>query len=263
MPGNFHSTLRRAIELRSEMSRAVNTKPADAWFYPHAHDLLADAQQPGRPRDDLLIVMQRVRLDVEQRALQHGVPAEVIAETAEKHNTPRLGHFEHDLVHAYLPSYLEGVDAQKIGVSFRLHARSAYRDTLRQRGRREDHRAALGHLVPEDPHTQQELSAPTADDPNAVTTGATHFAQWVPTPDQVHESLGFRQELSSLLDPLDYRIAELIMEHGIVQGDRIEIARLLSASEGRHISPGRITRALKNIRAAMEEIRRRRGVRRW
>ena len=39
-------------------------------------------------------------------------------------------------------------------------------------------------------------------------------------------------------------------------------ARIFSASEARYISPGRMARAFRNIRAAMEEIRRRRGIRR-
>src|SRR6185295_12605143 len=124
----------------------------------------------------------------------------------------RLGHFEHDLVHAYLPTYLTRVDRDEIDVCFRLHARGAYRDTLRQRGRRERHRVDLWPRAPEDARTRQELEA--------------------------------------MLDPLDYQIAELLMKYRIVQGDKGEIAKVLSASEGRHINQGRITRAIQNIRAA-------------
>ncbi len=261
MRESYYQRLRRAIAARSEMNRAVDTRPTDEWFYPQAHDLLAHALEPGRSRDDLLIVMQQVRLSVERHALHHGVPATVLAETADKDNAMRLGHFEHDVVHAYLPDYLERAEARAIDVSFRLHTRASYRDTLRQRGRREWHRAEIWRKTPEDARTRQELE--TAAGGGAMTTGATHLAQWVPTPGEVHESLGFLQELEGLLDPLDYRIAELIMKHGIVQGDKGELARVLSAGQGHRIHPGRITRAIKNIRAAMEQIRSRRGVRRW
>jgi DNA-directed RNA polymerase specialized sigma24 family protein len=188
----------------------------------------------------------------------------VLAETAEDTGSiARLGHFEHDLVHAYLPGYLERVDAAEIAICFRLHARGAYRNTLRQRGRRERHRVELWSKAPADARTRQELDDPGADDSSAVATGATHFAQWVPTPGEVHESLSFQRELESMLDPLDYQIAELLMKYRIVQGDKGEIARLLSASEGRQIGQSRITRAVQNIRAALEQIRRQRGVRRW
>jgi hypothetical protein len=263
MRESFFERLCREITARSEMNRAVDTRPADDWFYPHAHDLLAHALEPGRLRDDLLIVMQRVRLNVERHAVQEGVPAAVLAETADRPDTARLGHFEHDIVHSYLPTYLERVDSHEIDVSFCLHARGAYRDTLRQRGRREWHRVELWRKTPEDARTRQELGTPTADDPHALTTGATHFAQWVPTPVEVHESLGFLQELEGMLDPLDHRIAELLMRHRIVQGDKGEIAKLLSASEGRPISQGRITRGIQSIREALEQIRTRRGLRRW
>lgn len=260
MQDNSPESLRRAIAARSEMKRAVDTRPADEWFHPHAHDLLARALEPGPPRDDLLIVMQRVRLSVEWDAVHYGVPEGVVAETAaETGPTARLGHFEHDLVHAYLPAYLRRVDRREIDVCFSLHARAAYRDALRQRRRREGHRVELWRKAPQDARTYQELDGTGG----ASARGATHFAQWVPTPGEVHESLGFQRELRSLLDPLDARIAELLMKHRIVQGDKGEIARLLSASEGRQISQSRVTRAVQRIRAALEQIRIRRGVRRW
>lgn len=85
----------------------------------------------------------------------------------------------------------------------------------------------------------------------------------VADPGEVYEDVTLKQQLEGMLDPLDYRIAELLMKYRIVQGDKGEIARLLSASEGRPISQSRVTRAVQNIRAALEEIRRRRGVRRW
>ena len=66
-----------------------------------------------------------------------------------------------------------------------------------------------------------------------------------------------------MLDPLDYKIATLLMKHRIVQGDKGEIARLLSASEGRRIGQSRVTRAIQSIRGALDQIRSRRGVRRW
>jgi DNA-directed RNA polymerase specialized sigma24 family protein len=256
-----YASLLRAAATRPEMNRAVDTNPVDR-FFPHAHALLTHAQVPGRERDDLLIVMQRVRLGVESHAARRGVPPEVLAETSEpKANTSRRGHFEHDLVHAYLPDYL--AHYHQIGVCFRHHARGAYRDTLRQRGRREWHRAELWAEAPEDARTRQELAAPTAADPNAVTTGATHFAQWVPTPAEIRASLGFLQQLERMLDPLDYQVAEILMKHGAVQGDLGEIARLLSVREGRRIYPSRITRALESIARATELIRVQRGVRRW
>jgi DNA-directed RNA polymerase specialized sigma24 family protein len=264
MQENSHESLRRAIAARSEMRRAVDTKPADEWFHPYAHDLLGHALVPGQLRDDLLIVMQKVRLSVERYAVHCGLPVAVLAETAEDTgSTARLGHFEHDLVHAYLPAYLERVDGRDIDVCFRLHARSAYRDTLRQRCRREGHRVELWHKVPVDARTRQEIEVTSAEEPNTIATGATHFAQWVPTPGEVHETLGFQRELESMLDPLDYQIAELLMKYRIVQGDKGEIARLLSASEGRQVSQSRVTRAVQNIRTALEQIRSRRGFRRW
>jgi hypothetical protein len=85
----------------------------------------------------------------------------------------------------------------------------------------------------------------------------------VPSTAEVHDGRTFARELAALLDPLDYKIAELLMEHPIVQGDKCEIARLLSASEGRHISQGRVTRAIASIAVALERVRRRRGIRRW
>ena len=80
-------------------------------------------------------------------------------------------------------------------------------------------------------------------------------------PGEAHEPLSLQRALQRLLDPLDYRIAELLMKHRIVQGDRGEIARLLSASEGRPIDERRVARALQSIRAALERIRIGRGVR--
>ena len=263
MHENSHESLRRAIAVRSEMKRAVDTRPADQWFHPYAHDLLEHALLPGRVRDDLLIVMQQVRLNVERQAVYCGLSAAALAETAEDAgSTARLGHFEHDLVYAYLPSYLERVGRGDIDVCFRLHARGAYRDTLRQRARRESHRVELWHKAPVDARTRQEIDVSSTEEPSAVTIGATHFAQWVPTPGEVHETLGFQQELQRMLDPLDYQIAELLMKYRIVQGDKGEIARLLSASEGRQVSQSRVTRAVQNIRAALEQILARRGVRR-
>jgi hypothetical protein len=239
--------LRRAIAGRPEMQRAVETKPADEWFHSRAYALLEHALVPGPLRDDLLIVMQRVRLKVERKAVHCGVPEAVLAETAEDSNaTERLGHFEHDLVYAYLPSYLRRVDRQEIGVCFSLHAWGAYRDTLRQRGRRERIRLELSGKAPEDVRTRQETDA---------ATGPTLLAQWVPNPGEVHEGLGLLRELERVLDPLDYQIAELLMKYGIVQGDKGEIARLLSAREGRRIHQSRVTRAVQNIRVVLEKIR--------
>lgn len=257
MPNTHHEHPERTNEARTRMSRAVNTRPADEWFYPHALALLTHARVPGPSQDDLLVVMQPVRLTIERYAVQHGVPEVVLAETAEaKASTTRRGHFEHDLVHAYLPEYLARVDCSGTDVSFCRHAQGAYEDALRQRRRRERHRKELWRKVPGDVHNLQEVDAPTDEEPHAVTTGATYLAHWVPTPDQVHESLGFLEELERMLEPLDCQIAELIMKHGIVQGDRGEIARLLS------ISPSRMTRAINNIREAVVEILRRRGIRR-
>ena len=256
MTNPHYEHLERTNEARTRMNRAVNTRPADEWFYPHAHALLTHARVPGPPQDDLLVVMQPVRLNVERHAVQHGVPEAVLAETAgAKEGTARRGHFEHDLVCSYLPEYLERVDCCGTDVSFCRHAQGAYQDALRQRGRRERHREKLLRQVPGDELNLQEVSTPTADEPSEVTTGATYLAQWVPTPKQVHASLGFLRELENMLEPLDYRVAELIMKHGIVQGDRGEIARLLS------ISPSRMTHALNNIREAVVVILRRRGIR--
>jgi hypothetical protein len=254
MQDNYRG-LRWAIAARPQMQRAVDTKPTDDWFHPQAYALLEHALVPGPSRDDLLIVMQQVRLRVEHVAVYCGVPAAVLAETAEDTGaSERLGHFEHDLVFAYLPAYLRRVDREEVHVCFSLHARGAYRDTLRQRGRREGHRLELSRKAPEDGRTCQETE---------VATGPTHFAQWVPTPGEVHESLSFLRELEGMLDPLDYQVAELLMKYRIVQGDKGEIARLLSASEGRRITQSRVTRAVQNIRVALERIRTRRGVHRW
>jgi hypothetical protein len=254
MQDNYEG-LRQAITGRPEMQRAVQTQPADEWFHPHAYALLEHALVPGPSRDDLLIVMQQVRLKAERKAVRCGVPEAVLAETAEEASAPeRLGHFEHDLVYAYLPSYLRRVDSREIHVCFSLHARGAYRDTLRQRGRREEHRLKISHKAPEDARTLQETDA---------ATGPTHLAQWVPNPGEVHESLGLLRELERMLDPLDYQIAEILMKYRIVQGDKGEIARLLSAREGRRITQGRVTRAVQNIRVALEKIRSQRGVLRW
>lgn len=255
MQDNSREGLLRAIAARPEMRRAVETRPLEEWFHPHARGLLEDALGPGRARDDLLIVMQRVRLSVERDAVYSGVPVAVLAETGPcRGHTGRLGHFENDLVCDYLPTYLRRVEHQEIDVCFSLHARSSYRDTLRQRKRRDQHRDALWREAPEDARTQAELE---------VGSGPTHLAQWIPTPGEVCESLDLLRELKRMLDDLDYRIAELLMKHRIVQGDKGEISRLLTASEGRQISQSRVTRAIQNIRAALEEIRMQRGLRRW
>jgi DNA-directed RNA polymerase specialized sigma24 family protein len=252
---DHHKSLRRAIAARPDMQRAVDASPADTWFHPHAYALLENALVPGRSRDDLLIVMQQVRLKVERNAIWSGVPEVVLAETPEDAcDTERLGHFEHDLVYVHLPTYLKRVDRDEIQVCFSRHTRRAYRDMLRQRGRREAHRTELSRRAPEDARTRQELD---------TATGATHFAQWVPTPGEVYESVDLLRELESMLHPLDYRIAELLMKHRIVQGDKGEIARLLSFSEGRDVTQDRVTRAITSIRTALERIRMQRGVRHW
>ena len=218
----------------------------------------------GPHQEDLLIVMQPVRLSIERYAILAGLSSADIAETGDpKDGTARRGHFEHDLIHDYLPTYLQRVDRRATDVCFRLHARSAYRDTLRQRIRREQHRVELWRDAPEDARSRQELAAPGADDTEIVVVRGTHLAQWVPSTAEVHDGRTFARELASMLNPLDYKIAELLMAHPIVQGDKCEIARLLSASEGRNISQGRVTRAIASIAAALEQIRRRRGVRRW
>jgi DNA-directed RNA polymerase specialized sigma24 family protein len=196
-------------------------------------------------------------LNVERHAVQHGVPEAVLAETADgKEGTARRGHFEHDLIYSYLPEYLARVDCCGTDVSFCRHAQGAYHDALRQRGRRERHRRQLWCMAPRDPGSLQEVGDPTDDESSATKTGPTYLAHWVPSPDQVHESLGFLEELERMLDPLDGQIAALIMKHGIVQGDRGEIAKLLS------ITPSRMTRAIHNIREAVVEILRRRGIHR-
>jgi DNA-directed RNA polymerase specialized sigma24 family protein len=252
---DHHKSLRRAIAARPDMQRAVAAKPADTWFHPHAYALLEDALVPGASRDDLLIVMQQVRWQVDRNAIWSGVPEVVLAETPEDAgDTERLGHFEHDLVYVHLPTYLKRVDRNEMRVCFSLHTRRAYRDMLRQRGRREVHLTELSRRVPEDARTRQELE---------TATGATHFAQWVPTPGEVYENLDLLQELESMLHPLDYRIAGMLMKHRIVQGDKGEIARLLSVSEGRDVTQDHVTRAITRIRTALETIRMRREVRRW
>ncbi|HWU90649.1 MAG TPA: hypothetical protein VN253_25460 [Kofleriaceae bacterium] len=263
MQDNSNKSLRREIEARPAMKRAVSTMPGDDWFFPHAHDLLVRALARGAQQEDLLIVMQPVRLSIERYAVRAGLSPADVAETGPKHNTSRCGHFEYDLVHDYLPTYLERVGSRETDVCFRLHARSAYRDMLRQRIRRELRRAELWREAPEDARSRQELAVQGADDADTIVVGATHFAQWVPSPDEVHDGHSLARELAGMLDPLDYRVAELLMAHPIVQGDKSEIARLLGASEGRNISQGRVTRAIANIAVVLDRVRRQRGLRRW
>jgi len=115
-------------------------------------------------------------------------------------------------------------------------------------------------MVPVHARACQELEVSSPEEPSTAVGSAPHLAPWVPGPDEVHEPLGLQRELQRLLDPLDYRIAELLMEHRLVQGDKHELARLLSASEGYPIAPSRVTRAIQAIRAALDQVRSRRSV---
>jgi hypothetical protein len=249
----YASKVDREIAARPEMARAVVTPPCDRWFHSDARGLLVQSLERGKYQDDLLVVLQRVRISIERYAVHIGLPIPDLGETRDpRPHTERRGHFEHDVVHDYLPAYLTGTDRQDINICFKLHARSAYRDALRQHVRRGRHRAALWHLALPDARTHQELAVETSEDDETVVVGATHFAQWVPTPAEVHDATSMCNELRRLLEPFDYRVAELLMSNAIVQGDKRELARLLDVNQGA------ISRAVRKIEDALHVIYRRR-----
>jgi len=237
------------------MRRAVETFPREVEF-DAARRLLASAMVLGAPRDDLLIALQPERETVERRAIRAGLPPSCLNECRFlKQHAPgqcedrRTGVFETDVVEIWLPEYLTKVqiEEQRWALpSFALHTSDIYRDRLRQMTRRERNRAKLLQAGGGDDRSRVECMATNPDGESGSAIAPAMMAAWVPSPEDVVRTNEMRKALHANLDPLDYRVAELMMAGMVHQGDRGDIAASLG------VSPSRITTATARIAKVLE-----------
>src|SRR5262249_30206250 len=144
----YRKSLARMINERHYMVFATDSLPDDPGF-PSSLETIAAALENGPERDDLLIVLQPLRLRLEQHAGRRGLSEHDLAETAQVDEVDevdegdqprkyprRRGHFEHDVLQRYVPQYLDVAQDGQTKVSLRTHVRRGFRSGLRQRVRR-------------------------------------------------------------------------------------------------------------------------------